>query len=76
LMAFLAARLPVEFVPVRVIAGERRSRIRPLADSIRWWKWWRQLNERARQPFPSRPRDPCQAPDFNNMESIHPRGGG
>lgn len=76
LMAFLAARLPVKFVPVRVIAGERRSRIRPLADSIRWWKWWRQLKERTMSPCPSRPLDLCQAPGFDDMESIHPSGGG
>jgi glycosyltransferase involved in cell wall biosynthesis len=44
LMAFLAARHPVEFVPIRVIGRGRRSHIRPLADSLRWWKWWRQLN--------------------------------
>lgn len=44
LMAFLAARHPVEFVPIRVIGRGRRSHIRPLADSLRWWKWWHQLN--------------------------------
>jgi glycosyltransferase involved in cell wall biosynthesis len=40
LMAFLAAGQPVEFVPIRVIRNRRRSRIQPLADSVRWWKWW------------------------------------
>jgi glycosyltransferase involved in cell wall biosynthesis len=44
LMAFLAAEHPVEFVPIRVIGGGRRSHIRPVADSLRWWKWWRQLD--------------------------------
>jgi glycosyltransferase involved in cell wall biosynthesis len=44
LMAFLAARHPVEFVPIQVIGRGRKSRIHPLADSLRWWKWWRQLN--------------------------------
>jgi glycosyltransferase involved in cell wall biosynthesis len=47
LMAFLAARHPVEFVPIRVIGRGRRSHIRPLADSLRWWKWWRQLNQQG-----------------------------
>ncbi|HTV42112.1 MAG TPA: glycosyltransferase family 2 protein [Candidatus Sulfotelmatobacter sp.] len=43
LMAFLADGQPVEFVPIRTIAGTRRSRIRPLADSLRWWQWWRTM---------------------------------
>jgi hypothetical protein len=42
LMAFLAAQHPVEFVPVRVIPCTRKSRIHPLKDTLRWWKWWRQ----------------------------------
>ena len=41
LMAFLAAGRRVEFVPIRVIPSHRRSHIRPLADTLRWWKWWR-----------------------------------
>ena len=44
LMAFLAARHTVEFVPIRVIGRSRRSHIRPVADSLRWWKWWREVN--------------------------------
>ena len=43
LMAFLAAGQPVEFVPIRVIRNRRRSRIQPLADTVRWWRWWREL---------------------------------
>jgi glycosyltransferase involved in cell wall biosynthesis len=44
LMAFLAAGYQVEFVPIQVIRSHRRSRIQPLADTVRWWKWWRELN--------------------------------
>jgi len=40
LMGFVAAKQPVAFVPVRVIASARRSRIHPLADTLRWWRWW------------------------------------
>ena len=43
LMVFLAAGHRVEFVPIRVIRSGRRSHIRPVADSLRWWKWWRSL---------------------------------
>jgi glycosyltransferase involved in cell wall biosynthesis len=45
LMAFLAANHSVEFVPVHVIPAARKSRIHPVADSLRWWKWWRQMKK-------------------------------
>ena len=41
LMAFLAAGRRVEFVPVQTIQGMRGSHIHPVADSLRWLKWWR-----------------------------------
>jgi hypothetical protein len=41
LMAFLAAGRRVEFVPIRVIRSRRNSHIHPLADSLRWFSWWR-----------------------------------
>ena len=44
LMAFLAAKRRVEFVPIRVIRSRRASHIRPVADSLRWLRWWRNLN--------------------------------
>lgn len=44
LMAFLAAGCRVEFVPIQAIRNCRSSHIRPLADSVRWWKWWRELD--------------------------------
>ena len=40
LMAFLAAGCQVEFVPIQVIRSGRSSHIQPLADSVRWLKWW------------------------------------
>jgi len=44
LMAFLAAGQRVEFVPIEVIGRGRHSHIQPLADTVRWWKWWRNFN--------------------------------
>jgi glycosyltransferase involved in cell wall biosynthesis len=41
LMAFIAADCLVAFVPIQVIAPGRPSHIRPVADTLRWWKWWR-----------------------------------
>ncbi len=41
LLAFLAAGRRVEFVPIRVVRSGRGSHIRPLADTLRWFRWWR-----------------------------------
>jgi glycosyltransferase involved in cell wall biosynthesis len=57
LMAFLAARHAVEFVPIRVIASGRKSRIHPFTDTIRWWKWWWKRNTAA---LPEISRPPCE----------------
>jgi glycosyltransferase involved in cell wall biosynthesis len=43
LMAFLAARHPVAFVPIQVLSQRRCSRIHPMADTLRWWRWWHGL---------------------------------
>lgn len=43
LMAFLAAKCPVAFVPIQVIGRGPGSHIRPVADSWRWWRWWKSL---------------------------------
>ena len=41
LMTFLAAGRRVEFVPIHVIPGNRKSHIHPVTDTLRWFKWWR-----------------------------------
>jgi glycosyltransferase involved in cell wall biosynthesis len=45
LMVFLAAGMRVEFVPIHVICSGRSSHICPLADSLRWLKWWRTFGQ-------------------------------
>lgn len=40
LVAFLAAGLRVEFVPIRVIYESGRSNICPFMDTWRWLRWW------------------------------------
>jgi glycosyltransferase involved in cell wall biosynthesis len=49
LCKFALARHRIEFVPVQVIYREERSKIRPLHDTYRWFRWWRQ----TRRKFPS-----------------------
>jgi glycosyltransferase involved in cell wall biosynthesis len=46
LVQFATAGLGIAFVPIQVIYAEERSKIRPLRDTFRWWKWLRQV-ERA-----------------------------
>lgn len=41
LVQFVSAGSRVEFVPVQVIYHTGNSKIHPLADTIRWWRWWR-----------------------------------
>jgi glycosyltransferase involved in cell wall biosynthesis len=40
LASFARAGLKVAFVPVKYLPAQRKSRIHPIADSIRWLRWW------------------------------------
>ncbi len=40
LVAFTAAGCRIEFVPVRTIYKEEASKIHPLLDTWRWFRWW------------------------------------
>jgi glycosyltransferase involved in cell wall biosynthesis len=40
ILAFVAAGWRVEFVPIPVIPSSRPSRIRVVADTLRWLRWW------------------------------------
>jgi glycosyltransferase involved in cell wall biosynthesis len=41
ILAFVDARLPVEFVPIQVIYKTEQSKIHPLRDTWRWFRWLR-----------------------------------
>jgi glycosyltransferase involved in cell wall biosynthesis len=51
LMSFLAARRQVEFVPIQVVGRGRNSHIHSVADTLRWWKWWRGLDRPSLRPM-------------------------
>ena len=53
LMAFLAVGRRVEFVPIQVIRSGRRSHIHPVTDSLRWLRWWRNLDRPATSRKPA-----------------------
>ena len=40
LLGFLAAGHAVEFIPIRVIYSSQQSKIKPLLDTLRWFRWW------------------------------------
>ena len=40
LCKFIAAGEPIEFVRVSVIYGDERSKIQPVRDTRRWFRWW------------------------------------
>jgi glycosyltransferase involved in cell wall biosynthesis len=50
LLAFLAFGHRVEFVPIPVLPSPRPSRIHFLPDTLRWFRWWRQVPRPAHQP--------------------------
>ena len=43
LLAFARAGRRIEFVPIQVIYQSERSKIHPLRDTIRWFRWWRAM---------------------------------
>lgn len=48
LLEFIAAGYRVEFVPIRVIYKNEQSKIHPVHDSLRWWRWWRRAKTTRR----------------------------
>jgi glycosyltransferase involved in cell wall biosynthesis len=60
LLAFVTAGLPVAFVPIQVIYKSRQSKIHPLIDTWRWFRWWwrrptKPLAASRRRPIPDWP---------------------
>jgi glycosyltransferase involved in cell wall biosynthesis len=51
LLAFIRAGHRAEFVPIQVVGRGRSSHIHPLADTLRWWKWWRALDRSSPRPL-------------------------
>jgi glycosyltransferase involved in cell wall biosynthesis len=46
LLGFVAQGFSVKFVPIQVIYRDEQSKIHPVRDGVRWFRWW----ARARQP--------------------------
>ncbi|MDB6110363.1 MAG: hypothetical protein JWR69_2113 [Pedosphaera sp.] len=41
LLGFVAKGFSVKFVPIQVIYRDEQSKIHPVRDSVRWFRWWR-----------------------------------
>ncbi len=48
LLAFIAEGHSVRFVPVQTIYGREQSKINPVWDTWRWFRWWGRLHEATR----------------------------
>jgi glycosyltransferase involved in cell wall biosynthesis len=48
LLVFARSECPIEFVPIEVIYKSEQSKIHPVRDTVRWFRWW----WRARQMAP------------------------
>jgi hypothetical protein len=46
LLAFAARGCAIEFVPIQVIYRSEQSKIHPVRDTIRWFRWWRRARRR------------------------------
>ncbi|MEO8429139.1 MAG: glycosyltransferase family 2 protein [Verrucomicrobiota bacterium] len=44
LVRFLADAHLVEFIPIRVIYSNQQSKIKPVLDTLRWFRWWQLAN--------------------------------
>jgi len=53
LLTFARAGREIEFVPVQVIYQSERSKINPLRDTARWFRWWHQTRRERKFPIPS-----------------------
>ncbi len=47
LLEFVRAGLPVRFVPIQVIYKGETSKIHPLQDTVRWFRWWHRVNKKG-----------------------------
>lgn len=66
LLNFARRGYPIDFVPIEVIYKSERSKIHPVRDTLRWFRWWRR-NARL-------PRVPREHSTLNIQQPI-PKGG-
>lgn len=50
LLAFTANRFKVQFIPVQTIYAAERSKINPVRDTWRWFRWWGRRSSKIQAP--------------------------
>jgi glycosyltransferase involved in cell wall biosynthesis len=50
LLAFARAGLGIRFTPIQVIYKAEQSKIHPVRDTIRWFRWWRKAKGNSGKP--------------------------
>lgn len=49
LVQFARAGQTIRFVPIEVIYNKEQSKIHPVRDTVRWWRWWWRTRQAARR---------------------------
>lgn len=52
IVRFIRAGFGLEFVPVQTRYGSETSKIRPLRDTMRWFRWWRGIQQEMSEQVP------------------------
>ena len=77
LLEFAAQEYAVKFVPVQVIYKDERSKIHPVRDTVRWFRWWREALKPSKAPssliIPARPLTPTLSPGGGEGEDLRCR---
>ena len=47
LLKFALARKVIAFIPIQVIYKKEKSKIHPLRDTVRWFRWWKQARRNS-----------------------------
>jgi glycosyltransferase involved in cell wall biosynthesis len=60
LLAFVHAGFPVGFVPIEVIYGAEQSKIHPMRDAWRWFRWWWRAGDASQRKAQTKPIPACE----------------
>jgi len=52
LLAFAVSGCGIEFVPIEVIYRAEQSKIHPVRDTLRWFRWWWRAHDRLAKELP------------------------
>lgn len=68
LLVFAERNFKIRFVPVQTVYGMEQSKINPVLDTWRWFRWWAKMKGESASAT-------CHLPEFTAPLSIHARKG-